>query len=258
MDNPKTKAKSTQSSEHRSGRRSFIWKAGAAMSAAVASAVAGVSGANAEAGFRGRTGSLEEAESVRRLHHKHAAYVDRGMYAEAVDMFAENGEVIFKGGIFIGKDKGIRRLYCERFNSGMTGRKIERAPGFELDPEQQHEIVEVAADGKSATGKFPYSIQVGMPMEGESSLVEMARLQGSGIVKWWEGGICEISCIKTGETWKIQRLEYRMTVKADYRPGRSYAKQIDAPDFAKCYPADPTGPDKLWGRTRVSSGMDEG
>jgi len=247
MDTLKTKAKSVDSPELVSGRRSFIWKAGAAMSAAVASTVVGVSKTknNPGAGSQDRIGMLEDAEAIRRLHQKHAAYIDRGMYEEAVDMFAENGEAVFNGGIFIGKEKGIRRLYCEHFNSGMTGRKIEPAPGFELDPELHNEIVEVAADRKSATGKCPYSIQVGRPMKEDSSLVTMARLQGGGIVQWWEGGICEISCVKTGEAWKIQRFEYRATEKADYRPGRSYAKKIDAPDFTKCYPADPTGPDKL-------------
>lgn len=247
MDNLKTKAHSTKSPEPVSGRRSFMWKAGAAMSAAVASAVVGVSGTKLDPGpgSQKRLGSREDAEAIRRLYQKHAAYIDRGMYEEAVDMFAENSKAVFNGGIFLGKDRGIRRMYCQLFNSGMTGRKIEPAPGFELDPEQQHEIVEVAADGKSATGQFPYSIQVGTPMKEDSSLVTMARLQGGGIVKWWEGGICEISCIKTGEAWKIQRLEYRATAKADYRPGRSYAKQINTVDFAKCFPEDPDGPDKL-------------
>ena len=89
----------------------------------------------------------------------------------------DDAQVVYNGGLFTGKE-GIRRLYCDHFASGCTGRKIEPAPGFETDPAQQLDIVEVAADRKTATGQFPYSMQVGTPMTGDSSLVEMARLQG--------------------------------------------------------------------------------
>ena len=105
--------------------------------------------------------------------------------------------------------------------------------------------MEVSADRKSATGRFPYSIQVGKPMEEGSSLVAMARLQGEGIVKWWEGGMCEASYVKVGRHWKIKRLEYRASAKADYRPGRTCARPIDVPAFSMAYPADPIGPDKI-------------
>jgi hypothetical protein len=75
--------------------------------------------------------------------------------------------------------------------------------------------------------------------------VEMARLQGEGIVKWWEGGIYEASYVKVGDSWKIKRLEYRVTSKADYKPGRSFAKEIDVPAFSSVFPKNPTGPNKL-------------
>jgi len=60
--------------------------------------------------------------------------------------------------------------------------------------------------------------------------VDMARLQGEGIVKWWEGGTCAASYVKVGKSWKIRRLEYRAAFEsrlqarqgicqADRRPG---------------------------------------
>jgi len=237
-----------------SGRRSFIWKTGAAMSAVVASAVAGFSKpkADPDAGLKGqidrlsnRIGSLEDAMAIRALHQAYESHLDKGMYEEVVNLFADDGEVVFNGGVFSGKNKGIRRLYCDHFSSGFTGKKTEPAPGFELDSEQLQDIVEVAPDRKSAKAQFPYSMQVGTPMTGDSPLVEMARLQGEGILKWWEGGIHEGSYVKNGDSWKIKKLEYRVVSKADYKPGRSYAKPIEVPVFSKTYPADPTGPDKL-------------
>jgi hypothetical protein len=235
------------------GRRSFIWKTGAAMSAVVASAVAGIpkQKVDPDAGLKGqldrlsnRIGSLEDANAIRRLHQAYESRLDRGMYEEVAGMFADNAEVVYNGGLFTGKD-GIRRLYCDHFASGRTGRKIEPAPGFETDPAQQLDLVEVAGDRKTATGQFPYSMQVGAPMTRDSSLVEMARLQGEGIVHWWESGIHEVFYVKEANTWKIRKLEYRATSKADYKPGRSYAKPIAVPLFSKAFPENPAGPDKL-------------
>jgi hypothetical protein len=233
-------------SKQNPGRRSFLWKAGAAMSAVVASAVAGVSGAkqSTDTTLQDRIGRLEDANTIRRLHQAFESRLDRGMYEDVVGMFADDAEVVFNGGLFAGKE-GIRRLYCDHFNSGLTGKKIEPAPGFRLEPEQQQDIVEVALDRKAATGQFPYSMQAGTPMTGDSSLVQMARLQGEGIVKWWEGGVYHASYVKVGAGWKIKRLEYRAASKADYKPGRMYAMPIDVPAFKSVFPKNPIGPDRL-------------
>jgi len=242
-DNPKPDA----------GRRSFIWKTGAALSAVAASGVAAISKqkVDPDAGLRdqlnhlsNRIGGMEDAQAIRRLHQAYESRLDRGMYEEVAGMFTDRAEVVYNGGLFTGKD-GIRRLYCGQFGSGRTGKKIEPAPGFETDPAQQLDIVEIAGDRKTATGQFPYSMQAGTPMTGDSSLVEMARLQGQGIVKWWEGGVYDVSYVKEGDVWKIARLDFRTTSRADYAPGRAYAKPISVPDFAEVYPAHPTGPDKL-------------
>jgi len=255
MDILKPKSASSDSSKQPiNGRRSFIWKTGAAMSAVIASTVAGFSkpksdpdtGVNDQIHrLTNQVGSLQDAMAIRRLHQAYESHLDKGEYEKVIDMFAHSAEVVFNGGVFTGKDKGIRRLYCDHFSSGLTGRKIEPAPGFEQNSEQLQDTVEVAADRKSAKALFPYSMQVGRPMAADSQLVQMARLQGEGIQKWWEAGVHEVTYVKAGESWKIKRLCYRVTSKADYRPGRSYAKPIEVPHFSKIYPADPMGPDRL-------------
>jgi hypothetical protein len=249
----KSFSKPVSSPEPNAERRSFLWRTGAAMSAVLASAVAGVSKSapEQEAGSKGdadklsnQIGRLKDANVIRKLHQTYESYLDKGMYEDVAGMYADEAEAVFNGGLYAGK-KGIRRLYCDHFAPRQAGKKMEPAPGFDLDPALQQDIVEVAADRKTATGQFSYSMQVGEPMTGNSSLVEMARLHGGGIVKWWEGGICEASYVKVGESWKIRRLEYKVVSKADYRPGRAYAKAIDVPAFSKKYPENPGGPDKL-------------
>jgi hypothetical protein len=238
------------------GRRSFMWKVGAGMSAVLAAAVPTIAKPLISSDKKLKTSVenlskqvaiLENEKSIRKLHKTYEDMLDKGMYGEVLNMFTKNAEVIFNGGVFKGKNSGVSRLFSEHFKSCLTGKKLDPAPGFELDAKQQQDIVAVSRDCKSATARFSYSIQVGTPIESDSLLIKMARLQGEGIMKWWEGGTYEVSYVKAnkGGSWKIKGLEYKTLSRADYRPGRSYAKPISVPQFSKVYPHDPAGPDRL-------------
>jgi hypothetical protein len=257
MDILKSKSTSdTDSRQPNTGRRSFIWRAGAAVSAILATAVPGM----ARNRFKRDTdlkakverlskqvGLLEDENAIRGLHKTYEKHLDSGEYEEVINLFVDDAEVIFNGGLFKGKMRGVHRLYLGHFRAGLTGKKMDTAPGFQLNAEQQEDLVEVASNRHAAKARFTYSIQVGAPIKSDLQFVNMARLQGEGIMKWWEGGTYEVAYlkdIKDGK-WKMKRLEYRTLSKADYKPGRSYAKPISVPSFSKVYPEDRTGPDKL-------------
>jgi hypothetical protein len=257
MDILKSISKPNDTPKHpNTGRRSFMWKIGAAMSAVLAFAVPAMSRprTNNDTNLKVKVDRLsnqlrilEDESAIHRLHQTYENLLNNGRYKEVVDLFTDDGEVVYNGGVFKGRKSGVRRLYCDHFMSGLTGRRIEPAPGFQPDIEQQEDMVEVTADRKSGRARFTYSIQVGAPIISDSILVKMARLHGEGIIKWWEGGIYEVSYVKDIKegSWKIKRLEYRVLSKADYRPGRSLARPILTPLFSKAYPEDPAGPDKL-------------
>jgi hypothetical protein len=238
------------------GRRSFMLKMGTAVSAAMATAIPGMSarradqksGSDAEMDrLSRRLGILEDEKSIRKLHQGYEALLDSASYEEAADLFADDGAIAYNCGIFEGRQRGILRLYRECFGPGRTGKKIGPPPGSEAAQAQQQEIIEIAADRMSAKAQFPYAMQVGTPMDSNSQLVNMARLHGEGILKWCECGTCHVAYSREGAEgiWKIQRLEYRAFSKTDYRPGKSNARPIAIPVFAKTYPADPAGPDRL-------------
>jgi hypothetical protein len=238
------------------GRRSFLGKLGAAMSAAVASTVPGMSSSsnNQAAGpdaeidrLSRKLGILEDEKSIRRLHEAYEACLEQGRYGDAIDLFAEDGEAVFNGGIFKGTKGGLPRLYQDRFRSGLTGRKIGPAPVFPAGDGQLQETISVDSDRLSAVARFSYSMQVGTPVVSDSILVKMARLHGGGIIKWCEGGICDMSCVKDSSdgSWKIQRLEYQVWSRTDYRPGKSHAGPVSVPLFSRTFPDDPSGPDSL-------------
>jgi hypothetical protein len=237
-------------------RRSFMWKAGAGFSALLAATVPGiaVAGTNNDRNLKarierlsGQVGILEDEKNIRRLYQIYENLLDRGMYEKVVDLFSDDSEVAFNGGFFKGRKNGVNRLYCNHFRSGSTGKKIDYIPGIMPDIGEQLDMVEVMPDRKSARARFTYSIQVGAPVASDSVLVDMARLQGGGIMKWWEGGTCDIFFVKKlkNGAWKIKRLEYLTMSKASYKPGRSCAGPISTPHFTKVYPEDPAGPDKL-------------
>jgi len=232
------------------GRRSFFWRIGAGASAALAS-TAGLAG-----GPRGDADSaalelarLEEEKTLRRLHRSFEQAMNSGRHDEAVALFADDAEVVFNGGLFRHRSYGVSRLFLGLFRAGKSGKRIEPASGFEADAEKQRDSVEVAKDRKSAKAVFPYSIQVGKPLEGGTSLADMARLHGEGVQTWWEGGVYRVSYFRdqADGSWKISRLEYDTLSRADYRPGRSYAASIEVSPFATRYPEDQRGPDALVG-----------
>jgi hypothetical protein len=241
-------------------RRSFVRKMGVGVSAALVPAVvpavtpaADAAGAGPRAGDDPakdpalRAALLEEEKTLRQLHQAFERAQDKSLSDEIVGLFAEDAEVLFNGGLFRMRDRGVRRLYGERFAAGKSGRRMEPAPGFELAAGEQHESVQVAPDRLTANAVFPYSIQVGTPFDSESSLVSMARLHGEGVRTWWEGGAYHVTYRKDVATgrWTIARLEYRTLARADYRPGRTYAVPLAIAPLTTRFPEDQLGPDAL-------------
>jgi len=72
-------------------------------------------------------GILEDTNAIRKLQHAYGYYLDKCLYKEVVDLFADDGEAHFNGGIYKGKDKGVRRLYIDGFSKDLPEAKTGRA-----------------------------------------------------------------------------------------------------------------------------------
>lgn len=194
-------------------------------------------------------GMLEDAHEIRNLQYKYGYYIDKCLYDETVDLFAEDGQVRFMGGVFKGK-AGVRRLYCDRFRANFTGGKNGPVPGFLLDHPQLQMIVDVAPDRKTAKVRGRSMMQAGRH---ESSKVAEALPR-----QWWEGGIYENQYVNENGVWKIKVLNYNPQWHADFDKGWAYTSPDYVPMFKQTYPDDPAGPDELitpapsiWPRTDV-------
>ena len=77
----------------------------------------------------------EDELDVRKLQYLYGYLIDKCLYNETVDLFTDDGEVRFFGGIWRGKE-GIRRLYVERFQKRFTHGTNGPIDGFLLDHPQ--------------------------------------------------------------------------------------------------------------------------
>ncbi len=192
---------------------------------------------------------LQDIHAIRTLHHKYGYYIDKCLYDETVDLFAEDSQVYFLNGVYKGK-AGVRRLYCDWFRSLFTKGHNGPIHAFLLDHLQMQDIVDVAPDGLTAKGRFRALMQAGQH-ESKREHIEHFPMQ------CWEAGIYENSYVKEGGIWKIQVLNYNMLWQADYEKGWGYDRPHLLP-LDKTYPENPTGPDELmpetpafWPETRI-------
>jgi hypothetical protein len=206
-----------------------------------------------------RLGIVEDTQAIRNLHHAYGYYIDKCLYEDVVDLFADDGEVHFAGGIYKGKDEGVRRLYVESFLEGFTAGKPGPAHGFLLDHLQMQDVIHVAPDRMTAKARFRAFMQAGAHETSKSPMGEADRKAKRKPTQWWEGGIYENSYVKEDGVWKIQILNYNPLWHADYETGWAHTRVgylgTGAPVL---YPENPTGPDalmetgwKLWPETII-------
>jgi hypothetical protein len=196
-----------------------------------------------------QVGRLDDANAIRHLQYKYGYYLDKCLYEEVVDLFAEDGEVRFMGGIYKGK-AGVRRLYIGRFQKNFTGGVNGPVFGFLLDHPQLQMIVEVAPDRNTARVRGRSMMQAGRH-ESTTAAESVPR-------QWWEGGIYENQYVRENGVWKLKVLNYNPFWHADYETGWAHTRPEYVPMASVTYPEDPDGPDelitptpRLWPHTEV-------
>lgn len=211
------KQTSTNVQAEDAGRRSFIRKAGGALSAIFAStaAVAGTSAPGELETLRaevqrlsGQLGASADMAAIRALHDAYGEYLGKGQYAAIVELFTADGEVHFNRQVFSGRDAGLRRLYVGIFDQGLNNGYVGPVPRLiQADPAAR-EVIELAPDRRTATARFPHLMQVWMRDSAEFPMMDLARAQGQGILRHVERGEHRLTCVKEADTWRIRRLEY--------------------------------------------------
>ncbi|MBN9146047.1 MULTISPECIES: nuclear transport factor 2 family protein [unclassified Novosphingobium] len=180
----------------------------------------------------------QDIHQIRRIQYTYGFFIDKSQYNEVVDLFSDEGEVWFLGGIYKGK-AGVRRLYIERFQTNFTQGHNGPRYGWLLDHPQLQMVIDVAPDRKTAHVRGRSMMQAGLHESAEGN--QRA---------WWEGGLYENEYVReaneAGElVWKIKALRYYPFWHGTFADGWAKTPIDYIPMTKTLFPEDPLGPDAL-------------
>ena len=101
--------------------------------------------------------------------------------------------------------RGLLQRHAQSINAGTNTAPDTNVRTLRLDSEI---AIDVAGDG-TATASVGCSVETATPIAGGDTLVEMARLQGDGVLKRNERRVLVGSLVRRGGIWQIERLELR-------------------------------------------------
>ena len=189
--------------------------------------------------LEGRLQRREDEIDVRNLQYLYGYLIDKCMYDQVIDLFTDDAEVRFFGGVWKGKE-GVRRLYVDRFRKRFTHDNNGPIDGFLLDHPQLQTIVTIEPDGKTARLRGRSTMQAGRHKDYEGDAPHLKKRQ------WWEGGLYENTYRKGDDgKWRIHVLNYFPHWHADFEKGWAETDPEYTPFIRETYPADPAGPDEL-------------
>ncbi len=176
----------------------------------------------------------EDEQAIRKLHHLYGYLIDKCMYNEVVDLFTDDCEVRFMGGIYRGRE-GAERLYVKRFQTRFTHGNNGPIDGWLLDHPMSQDIVDIDPDGKTAKARFRCNM-----MAGQHKDFGTPR-------QWWEGALYENTYRKVDGVWRIEVLNYVPQWHADFETGWAHTRYNFVPFLAETVSDEkPLGPDELY------------
>ena len=162
----------------RSTRRSFIAVAGAALSTPLVAAGASLPGAAADGdSLQARLARLEDEHAIRALNDRYAKHVGAAARDDLAALFDDPSHA--------------------RLDEGVCGLTSEAS-----DPADASEI---AADRRSAVARVHWTVHTETVIGPSCTVVEMARLQGGGVVQAAEPAVFENRYVRRDDgTWRLR------------------------------------------------------
>jgi hypothetical protein len=166
-----------------STRRSFLKRSALLAAPLAAAAPAAIM---ADDGLKARLARLEDEAAIRELHETWLRQVntnadDTAGARDPTPLFADAEGAAF----------------------GQSVRSIAADHAGEPD------AIEIAADGKSASGRFHCAVEIETKIAQDCTLARMAHAQGGGFVRWTERRVLKIAYVKASGAWAIAKIELR-------------------------------------------------
>ena len=187
--------------------------------------------------LRHELGLLKDVAAIRTLQHSYGYFMEKGLYQEIVDLFAEDAEMTFFGGVYRGK-KSIERVYLGRIRTNFTKGVNGPIPGLLCDVLQMQDVIHVADDRQTAKGRFRALLMGGTHV----AVPEAPKLPYQ---QWWEAGVYENDYVREDGVWKFKRLGYHLTWMAEFHKGWADSPDMSVYGPGKTWPENPLGPDEL-------------
>ena len=145
-----------------------------------------------------RVEKLEGTRAIKKLQRAFGYYVDRGLWSDAAELFADDGTIeIGADGVYAGK--GRIAEYLKRLHGGQEGLIYGQLNEWvTLQP-----AVAMASDGRTATARWR---DLGMTGQYKKHAE-------------WRDGIYENTYVREGGVWKIQSLRLYVNFVAPYEKG---------------------------------------
>jgi hypothetical protein len=178
---------------------------------------------------------LKDIEAIRILQRTYSFCMDKGLYNEVIDLFAEEGELHFMGGIWKSRES-VRRLYCGRLRNLFTGGVNGPAYGMMVEHWPSQDVIHIEPGGLAAHGRWRCTLMGAVHDSKPDKPPHLPR-------QWWEHGIYENEYVKRDGVWLIRKLAYSLFTETPYEMGWAAAKPLPSPFFTKTVEEDPEGPD---------------
>ena len=159
------------------------------------------------AALEARVERVEDASDIRRLQRAYGYYFDKGQWDEVADLFAAGASIEYGNeGVYIGQQR-IREYFRELGHDRIGLIDGELNNRLILQP-----IIHVAADGKTAKGRWRALIQHGQYRQSA----------------FWGEGPYEVEYVKEGGVWKIAKLHWYVNLFVPYEGGWAKSQPMDA------------------------------
>jgi hypothetical protein len=143
----------------------------------------------------------EDVSAIKRLQRAYGYYLDKGMWADLAELFADDAVANYPAGVFVGIDSIRRHLFLNvgGVEIGETGLGDGRLYNhLSIQP-----VVHLDPGGQTAKGRW-------------RAVAMFGRFGGAGT---WAEGVYEISYVEDDGVWKIQTLDYHSGFAAPYETG---------------------------------------
>jgi hypothetical protein len=146
----------------------------------------------------------EDMAAIKKLQNAYGYYLDKGLWADLAELFADDAVANYPAGVFVGK-ASIREHVFKNVGSGEIGLGDNRLYNHMV----MQPVIHIAPGGETAQGRWRAFVMMG----------------GYGASASWAEGLYQIGYVKDDGVWKIRALDYHSGLSAAYDTGWSKPRE---------------------------------